>query len=53
MNDIPDIAGDKVTLRCLLKVINHDIRKVGSIFKSILYSLIPVVIMSIPARAFK
>lgn len=49
MNDVPEITGNKVTLRCLLKVIKHDIRKVGAIFKSILYSLIPVVIMSIPA----
>lgn len=49
MNDVPEITGNKVTLRCLLKVIIHDIRKVGAIFKSILYSLIPVVIMSIPA----
>lgn len=49
MNDIPEITGNKVTLRCLLKVIIHDIRKVGAIFKSILYSLMPVVIMSIPA----
>lgn len=49
MNDVPEITGNKVTLRCLLNVIIHDIRKVGAIFKSILYSLIPVVIMSIPA----
>lgn len=49
MNDVPEITGNKVTLRCLLKVIINDIRKVGAIFKSILYSLIPVVIMSIPA----
>ena len=49
MNDVPEITGNKVTLSCLLKVIIHDIRKVGAIFKSILYSLIPVVVVSIPA----